>query len=72
VTIHRDHSHVQRRGFQIDPDIATHAGISGPPFHRFSHADTLVRTSAIKGLRMVEVDKAATGTFPVCDQHPAA
>jgi hypothetical protein len=67
--IHRDHKCVQRCRFYIDPDLAMHAGISGPPFHRFSDADTLVRTSVIKGLAMVEIDMAATGTF---NQRPAA
>jgi hypothetical protein len=73
--IHRDHKRVQGFRFYIDPDIATHARISEPPFHRFSDADTIVRTSAIKGLTMVEIDMAATGTFPACDpfnQRPAA
>jgi hypothetical protein len=73
--IHRDHRRVQRCRFHIDPDLATHAGISGPPFHRISDVDTLVRTLVIEGLAMVEIDMAATGTFPACDpfnQRPGA
>jgi hypothetical protein len=72
--IHRDHRRVQRRRFYIDLDLARRAGISGPPFHCFSHADTLVWTLAIKGLTMVEVDMTAVGEFPAYypfNQKPA-
>jgi hypothetical protein len=70
--IHRDHGRIQRCCFYIDPDLAARARMSGPPFHRCLHADTLVRTLASKGLTMAEIDNAASGMFPICDQHPAA